>query len=253
MFWKGAIMYESPIRRLMKALSSRWFFAGTMTVLILSIILGGVFRQEIFIFDTLWFRLVLGFLALGSLALTMFGGDGVRLNLGSFIAHNAIFLILLGGFLTVTGIEKGEMTLVLDGNPRSNFRLENGELQDLGFEVSLGGMIVDYYKGEHGKDAYKKDITKKKIKTYEGALELLGTDPDNSGLIKVEMIELNHPVYFGKYKLCIKDYKKHTTDYMVLDVRNEAGKTTAYIGMYLLMFGVVYAFYIDPLIKRRKK
>ena len=169
-----------------------------------------------------WFRLLLAFLAVNTLAALIDKWPPTKHRIGFYLTHTAMLLILVGALTSELAKTEGQLAL-WEGQQSPIFVDAGGEQHQLPYTVRLDAFEIDTYPGTMRPAMFRSRVTV--------------TDPRVGSFPAV--IEMNKELTWGGYKLFQSSYQQTGGREMsILSVSHDPGKNIVFLGYFLLMGGM---------------
>ncbi|MBN2844112.1 MAG: cytochrome c biogenesis protein ResB, partial [Sedimentisphaerales bacterium] len=106
----------------------------------------------------------------------------------------------------------------------------------LGFKMFLKDFVIEYYPDGQVKD-------------YISHIMIIADSGRHFGPYQ---IEVNKPLYFGGYHFYQHSFDQERGQFTILTVASDDGLWLVYAGYFLLLSGVFWHLWLDPLLKRKR-
>jgi hypothetical protein len=88
-----------------------------------------------------------------------------------------------------------------------------------------------------------------RVRDFYSVLQVI----DGGEVVAEKKIEVNDPLRYGGYTFYQSSYDSEALKWSGLQVRNDPGVPLVYMGFLVQILGMIVIFYINPLIRKRKK
>lgn len=178
-----------------------------------------------YIYDALWYEVLLALAAVNLLAVIF--RTKLYKSLSKGLLHMSLIVILIGAALTRYGGEEGRMHIREGASSNEYTSMEDDSIKELPFLLTLQNFEMERYPGSKSPSAFSSDVTVE----------------DSQANVEFDYrIYMNHTLAHRGYKFFQTSYD---TDEMgtILTVNKDPGRLCTYIGYFLLFLGLI----INPL------
>lgn len=189
------------------------------------------------IYHSWWFICLLGILGLSLLRCAIARLKIRPRNIGSFITHSGLLIILLGALISAIFLEEGFMALN-KGQTEDIIVLKNNRLKKLGFGIYLHDFIIERYPPENQQ-------AKSRIKDFKSRVAVI---KGNKAALTHE-IKVNHPLKYNGYMFYQSGYDPKRPQWSGLEAVKDPGVPFVYCGFILLNLGILIIFYFKKTTK----
>jgi|TARA_Y100000031_G_scaffold150211_1_gene189202 hypothetical protein len=193
---------------------------------------------------------------------------------GLLLIHLGCVFILVGAMWSSTaghrvqkklfGIDKVPfgIMIIYEGAAENRIVVEDGGVAaELPFRILLRDFRIEYYgddssgpakmnggkPGEIADDTGREPDSVSIIRDYFSDLMLF----EEEKLVAQQVVEVNHPLHYGGYHFYQESYDHENEQYTILSVASDSGLNLVYTGYLMLSLGVVWLFWLRPILKRQ--
>lgn len=186
------------------------------------------------VYQTGWFAALLTLLGV-NVAVSLFRRFNWKLHQSGFVmAHIGVLLLLLGSLVTLQFGLDGQLALY-EGESAQTFEAGRNQALGLPFGVTLLSFHRDRYTGSTMAASYE---------------SVVRVDDPERGTFE-QRISMNKPLHYRGYVFFQSSFVEGTPMMSIFSVARAPGLPIVYLGTTLLCLGVVWMFYVNPLLARR--